>query len=113
MKSLTQYIMEYMAQDINKDLMIDDRIISSEISQQDLEDCGWGGSFMDDRSWIVIDNVEFNKIKQDTWQGSTKLASASGSTLRSEELFKLIQNNKSYKGYKGELYKNNPHKVVL
>lgn len=102
-----------MAQDINKDLMIDDRIITAELTEQDLVDAGWGGSFMDDRSWIVIDNTEFNKIKDDKWQASSSQASALSGTISSAELFKLIQKYKSDKGYKGEIYKNNPHKVIL
>lgn len=113
MKSLKKYITEYKAQDINKVLMLNDRIITPSISLEDLQNAGWGGSFMDDRSWIVIDNVEFNKIKEDGWQGLSTQKSTIGGTISSEKLFELIQKNKSYKGYKGEIFLNKSHNVKL
>lgn len=106
-------INEYRAQDINANLMIDDRVIKSDISVDDLKDAGWGDSFMDDRSWIVVDNVEYTKIKADAWQGSSSLGSALSGTIDSAKLYELIKSNKSDNGYKGELYKNNPHDVKL
>ena len=113
MKTYLQYIREYRAQDINDELMVDDRIITPEITEQDLIDAGWGSSFNDDRSWIVIDKTEYHKIKDDTWQGLVQSSSSSITFISSEKLFKLIQKNKSDKGYKGEIYKNNPRKVIL
>lgn len=118
MKSIKDYINEqmineYMAQDINKELMADERIIKSDITEQDLKDAGWGGSFMDDRSWIVVDEVEYTKIKEDSWQASSLSNHSLPRSINSKQLYELIQQNSSDKGYKGELYKNNPHKVVL
>ena len=69
MRSLKEYLVtEYMAQDLNDKLMIDNRVISSDITLQDLKDAGWGSSMLDDKSWIVVDNQEFYKIKKDGWQ---------------------------------------------
>ena len=54
MRSLKEYLVtEYMAQDLNDKLMIDNRVISSDITLQDLKDAGWGNSILDDKSWIV------------------------------------------------------------
>ena len=39
--------------------------------------------------------------------------SAISGVISSENLFKLIEKNKSNKGYVGELYLNNPHKIIL
>ena len=42
MRSLKEYLVtEYMAQDLNDKLMIDNRIISSDITLQDLKDASW------------------------------------------------------------------------
>lgn len=113
MKTYLQYIREYRAQDINDKLMVDNNIITPEITEQDLVDAGWGSSFNDDRSWIVIDKTEYHKIKDDTWQGLSQSSSSSIVFVSSSKLFKLIQKSKSDNGYKGEIYKNNPRKVIL
>ena len=102
-----------MAQDLNDKLMIDNRIISSDITLQDLKDAGWGNSILDDKSWIVVDYQEFYKIKKDGWQKHPIQPSAIYGVISSENLFKLIEKNKSNKGYVGELYLNNPHKIIL
>lgn len=106
-------ITEYKAQDLDKDLMVDDRIIKSDITEDDLVNAGWGGSFMDDYSWIIVGNREYHKIKEDSWQGQSSQASVLSGTISSKKLFELIQKNPSDKGYKGELYKNNPRNVKL
>ena len=114
MRSLKEYLVtEYMAQDLNDKLMIDNRIISSDITLQDLKDAGWGNSILDDKSWIVVDDQEFYKIKKDGWQKHSMQPSAISGVISSENLFKLIEKNKSNKGYVGELYLNNPHKIIL
>ena len=54
MRSLKEYLVkEYMTQDLNDKLMIDNRVISSNITLKDLKDAGWGSSMLDDKSWIV------------------------------------------------------------
>ena len=114
MRSLKEYLVtECMAQDLNDKLMIDNRIISSDITLQDLKDAGWGNSILDDKSWIVVDDQEFYKIKKDGWQKHSMQPSAISGVISSENLFKLIEKNKSNKGYVGELYLNNPHKIIL
>lgn len=114
MRSLKEYLLtEYMAQDLNDKLMIDNRVISSDITLQDLKDAGWGNSILDDKSWIVVDNQEFYKIKKDGWQKHSTQASAISGVISSEDLYKIIEKNKSDKGYVGELYLNNPHKIIL
>ena len=102
-----------MAQDLNDKLMIDNRVISSDITLQDLKDAGWGSSMLDDKSWIVVDNQEFYKIKKDGWQKHSTQSSVISGVISSEDLFNLIEKNKSDKGYVGELYLNNPHKIIL
>ena len=68
---------------------------------------------LDDKSWIVVDNQEFYKIKKDGWQKQSTQSSVISGVISSEDLFKLIEKNKSDKGYAGELYLNNPHKIIL
>ena len=114
MRSLKEYLVtEYMAQDLNDKLMIDNRVISSDITLQDLKDAGWGSSILADKSWIVVDDQEFDKIKKDGWQAYSTQSSVISGVISSEDLFKLIEKNKSDKGYVGELYLNNPHKIIL
>ena len=114
MRSLKEYLLtEYMAQDLNDKLMIDNRVISSDITLQDLKDAGWGSSMLDDKSWIVVDDQEFYKIKKDGWQKHSMQSSVISGVISSEDLFKLIEKNKSDKGYVGELFLNNPHKIIL
>ena len=111
MRSLKEYLVtEYMAQDLNDKLMIDNRVISSDITLQDLKDAGWGSSMLDDKSWIVVDNQEFYKIKKDGWQKHSMQSSVISGVISSED---LIEKNKSNKGYVGELYLNNPYKIIL
>lgn len=114
MRSLKEYLVtEYMAQDLNDKLMIDNRVISGDITLQDLKDAGWGSSILDDKSWIVVDNQEFCKIKKDGWQQQSTQSNVISGVISSEKLFDLIKKNKSDKGYVGELYLNNPHKIIL
>lgn len=114
MRSLKEYLVtEYMAQDLNDKLMIDNRVISGDITLQDLKDAGWGSSILDDKSWIVVDNQEFCKIKKDGWQQQSTQSNVISGVISSEKLFELIEKNKSDKGYVGELYLNNPHKIIL
>ena len=114
MRSLKDYLVkEYMTQDLNDKLMIDNRVISSDITLQDLKDAGWGSSMLDDKSWIVIDDQEFYKIKKDGWQKHSTYSSAISGVISSEDLFNIIEKNKSDKGYVGEIYLNNPHKTIL
>lgn len=107
MKLLSNYIAEYLAHDINDELMLDrdKRIVSSEISEDDLKHAGWGGSFMDDRSWIVVDNIEYTKIKADGWQANSSLSHALSGIISSAELYKRIQKVLPVDGFKGEIYK--------
>ena len=54
MRSLKEYLVtEYMAQGLNDKLMIDNRVISSDITLQDLKDAGWGSSMLDDKNSLV------------------------------------------------------------
>lgn len=50
MKSLNKYILEYKQHSLDKRLMIDNRLISPNITLKDLENCAYGGSFLDDAS---------------------------------------------------------------
>lgn len=114
MRSLKEYLIyEYKAQKVNLRLMKADRIITNEITLKDLKDAGWGSSLLDDYSWIIVDGKEFHKIKKDGWYHSHTQGSALSGTISSEELFNLIQKNKSENGYKGEIYINEPHNVPL
>ena len=86
--------------------MIDNRLISSNITLKDLKNCAYGGSFLDDASRIVVSNTEFTKIKSDLWQAHTTMEHWLNKNLTSDELFKFIQSNKSDKGYIREIYAN-------
>ena len=59
MRSLKEYLVtEYMAQDLNDKLMIDNRVISSDITLQDLKDAGWGSSMLDETKSKILSKCD-------------------------------------------------------
>lgn len=87
MKSLEQFVSEKYEDEYDITLDV-------------LKDAVYSGSFMNDRAVLIMsDSGSWVKIKKDGWQYQSTVASALGSTISSEELWKKVQKANNIKIY--------------
>ena len=87
MKSLKQFVSEKYKDEYGNIILT-----KEDITLDVLKDAVYSGSFMSDSgSWV--------KIKKDGWQYQSTVASALGSTISSEELWKKVQKADNIKIY--------------
>lgn len=92
MKSLKQFIKEGMTAKSWKE--IKDK---SEVTLEMIEEAPGFGSFMDDRTWVVIDGASGEKIDDSRWQFSSNQARVLSGTINNKKVFDKIQDCKEFK----------------
>ena len=95
MKSLEQFVSEKYEDEYGNVILT-----KEDITLDVLKDAVYSGSFMNDRAVIIMsDSGSWVKIKKDGWQYQSTVASALGSTISSEELWKKVQKADNIKMY--------------